>query len=293
MQRIGLLLFGVLFALLFGGYALAVGVDSDPALPPGALAIVEGAPGSLRVITKAEFDQEMSQRAAAQGLKRSPRPGDPEYDQLKKETMSQIVGVAWVEAQAEKMGLDPNAQEIDEKSSPAEEQGLKEIGLTKKEVDERMRWFLAGDNIQDLLRERMADPSEAEIRSYYEEDPPEGKSLAEARGQIKALLLNQKQVELFNRFESRWRAEWRVGTHCAEGFIVEECANYPFFDHPFTAPPACYEAEPKVPAEECPAPVIAPRPSRPGSVAWWRPEGERVAQGPVPEGGGEAEVPAE
>ena len=69
----------------------------------------------------------------------------------------------------------------------------------------------------------------------------------------------------------------------AEGFVVEECSNFPLFDHPVTAPLACYEADTAEPAEGCPAPVTGSRSSEPGSVRWWQPEGDRRAQGPIPE----------
>ena len=55
--------------------------------------------------------------------------------------------------------------------------------------------------------------------------------------------------------------------------------------------PACYEANPKNPATECPAPVTQAKPALPGSVTILKPKGEQLAQRPQPEGlkaGGEA-----
>lgn len=293
MRRVGLILFGALFALLFIGVALGVGIGPATSLPPDAVAIVEGAPPDLNVITRAEFDHEMWVQALERGLKSVPQANDPDYGTLRRETMSKLVGVVWVEAQAEQMGLAPTPREIVEKLSAGEAKAIKELGLTQRDVDDRMRWYLAGDKIQEMLHERVGDPSAVEIRDYYEENRQKGESLAEAREEIVTSLKSQRESELFNRVENRYRGEWRARTRCAEGFIVEECSNYPSFDHPVTAPPACYEADPKEPAEECPAPVIASQPSQPGSVRWWRPEGERLAQHPVPPGGGEGEAPAE
>lgn len=290
MQRVGPILFGAFFALLFAGVALGVGIGPAAPLPHGAVAIVEGAPPDLRVVTRAELDHEMWVQALEGGLKGAPRPDSPEYGTRRREAMSKLVGVVWVEAQAEQMGLAATPREIVEKLSPGEAEAIEEIGLTQRDVDDRMRWYLAGDKIQEMLSERVGEPSAAEIRDYYEEDRPKGKSLAEARDEIAASLESQRERELFNRVETRYRGEWRARTRCADGFIVEQCSNYPSFDHPVTAPPACYEADPREPAEECPAPVTASKPAQPGSVRWWRPEGERLPQGPVPSAGGEAEA---
>lgn len=293
MNRAGLIVFGAFFALLFVGVALAVGIGSAPSVPRGAVVIVEGAPPDLNVITRAEFDHEMRVQALEGGLKGVPRPNSPDYRSLKRQVMSKLIGVDWVEAQAQQMGLAPTPREIVEKLSPGEGKAMKELGLTQGDVDARMRWFLAGDKIQEMLRERVGEPSAVEIRDYYEENRQTGESLAEAREEIAAAIKTQQESELFNRVETRYRSEWRAQTVCADGFVVEECSNYPSFNHPVTASLACYEADPKESAEECPAPVIASRPAQPGSVRWWRPEGERLAQGPVPEGGGEGEAPVE
>ena len=293
MHRAGLLFFGAFFALLFAGVALAVGIGSAPSVPRGAVAIVEGAPPDLNVITRAEFDHELRVQALERGLKGAPQPNNPDYGTLRRETMSKLIGVVWVEAQAEQMDLTPTPREIVEKLSPGEGKAIKELGLTQRDVDDRMRWYLAGDKIQEMLHERVGEPSGLEIRDYYEENRRKGESLAEAREEIVTALKSQRERELFNRVETRYRGEWRTRTRCADGFIVEECSNYPSFGHPVTAPPACYEADPKEPAEECPAPVVASQPAQAGSIRWWRPEGERLAQHPVPPGGGEGEAPVE
>jgi hypothetical protein len=292
-QRLGLILFGALFALLFVGVALVAGIGPAAPVPRGAVAIVEGAPSDLSVITRSEFDHEMRVQALERGLKGVPPAGTPEYKTIKREAMSKLVGVVWVEAQADQMGLAPTPREIVEKLSPGEAKAIKELGLTQRDVDDRMRWYLAGDKIQEMLHERVQEPSETEIRDYYEENRHEGESLAEAREEIVTSLKSQRESELFNRVETRYRSEWRARTRCADGFIVEECSNYPSFDHPSTASLACYETDPKEPPEECPSAVIQSKPALPGSVRWWRPEGERLVQHPVPPDGGEGEAAGE
>jgi len=281
-QRLGLVLFGGLFGLLFVAVAFGVGIGSASSVPSGAVAIVEGAPGGLRLITEAELDHEMKVQALERGLEGVPPASNPEYSALQREAMSKLVGVVWVEAQAEQMGLAPTPREIREKLSPGEGEAMRELGLTGRDVHDRMLWYESGDKIQEMLREGVPEASRVEISDYYEETPPENQTLAEARDEIENSLRSQREAELFNRVETKFRAQWRARTYCGDDFVVEECSNYPLFDHPETASPACYEADPKEPTEECPAPVIGTKASEPGSISWWRPEGERRVQRPIP-----------
>ena len=65
--------------------------------------------------------------------------------------------------------------------------------------------------------------------------------------------------------------------------MIEQCANYKGSGHPASAPAeTCYEANPKTPSTECPAPVIQNSPAVPGTVTVAKPEGERLVQRPQP-----------
>ena len=287
MQRVGLGLFGVFFAVVFAGVALAVGIGSQSAVPAGDVVIIEGAPPGLAEVTRAEFEQDMRQLAALYGLGEDFGPGDPGYNQVKGESLGLLISAVWMESEAIRMGVPVTPQQVDQRLIPAEEKLLTEAHFTPKTMDERMRWMLAGDNILKKLDEGVPPPTGAEIRAYYEENPSD-ESFAEAKKKILALINERRQAEIFNNVEMDWRGEWQLRTQCAEGFIVSECANYPIFDH--INPGGCYEADPETPAEECPAPVTQPRPAQPGSVRWWHPEGDRRIQRPVPPAGGEMEV---
>ncbi len=282
MQRIALAFFGGAFALLFVGVALAVGVGSEPAVPPGDVAIIEGAPPGLAEVTRAEFEQDMRQNIALSGLGEDFGPGDPGYAQMKKESLSLLISAAWMDSEAIYRGVPVSRQQIVERLAP-EKQSLSEAGFTPKTMAEREKWQLSGDNILAKLDEQTPPPTEAEAWAYYKENPSD-ESFAKAKKKILALINERRQAEIFNNIEMDWRGEWQLRTHCAEGFVVEECANYPIFDH--GAPGGCFEADPETPAEECPAPVPQPRPAQPGSVRWWHPEGDRRIQRPVPPSGG-------
>jgi parvulin-like peptidyl-prolyl isomerase len=106
--------------------------------------------------------------------------------------------------------------------------------------------------------------------------------------EVKATIEQTLAGELEQKYFSEWVAEdfqakWTGRSHCASGFTIEQCANYKGSGHPAEASEACYEANPKKPAKECPAPVVQNQPALPGSVTSLKPEGERKVQRPRPE----------
>lgn len=125
-------------------------------------------------------------------------------------------------------------------------------------------------------------------------NPEKIKSLAEVKAQISSTLSQETQQEFFSEFVSEFRSKWEQRTHCADGYVIERCANFVGDGHPANAPPACYEADPKVPATQCPAPVTPISPALPGTVTEAKPKGEPFPQRPLPEASAEqgAEVPA-
>lgn len=116
-------------------------------------------------------------------------------------------------------------------------------------------------------------------------NPEKVQTLSEVSAQIKTQLTQQVSQEAFSEFVSEYQTKWQSRTFCADGYVIERCANYVGSGHPSTAPPACYEADPKGAAPtECPAPVAQVSPAVPGSVTILEPQGERLPQRPRPEG---------
>lgn len=113
--------------------------------------------------------------------------------------------------------------------------------------------------------------------------PEKVQPLSEVESTIKTTLTTQKQEKYFSTWVTGFQSKWGSRSHCASGFVIEQCANYKSNGHPSTASPACYEAEPKTPAKECPAPITQNAPAVPGSVTLAKPEGERLVQRPRPE----------
>lgn len=115
-------------------------------------------------------------------------------------------------------------------------------------------------------------------------NPEKVQSLGEVRAAITSQLEGQASEEFFNEFVTEYQGKWTARTTCASGFLVTRCNNYKGSGHPAEAPAACYEANPKTPAKECPAPVTQNKPAIPGSVTILKPTGEQLVQRPQPPG---------
>jgi foldase protein PrsA len=114
-------------------------------------------------------------------------------------------------------------------------------------------------------------------------NPAKVKSLGEVKAQIEETLKGEKQQEFFAEFVSDYQSRWTARTFCADGYVIEQCSNFKGDGRPANASPACYEADPKTPAKECPAIVTPISPALPGSVTEQKPKGEPFPQRPLPE----------
>jgi parvulin-like peptidyl-prolyl isomerase len=136
---------------------------------------------------------------------------------------------------------------------------------------------------------KIEGPIEDSAGSYVFEvektTPEKVQELKEVKAQISTQLTQQAQQSSFSEFVTSYQSKWTSRTFCADGFVTERCSNYVSSGHPASAPPACYEADPKGgrPAD-CPAPVLALAPAVPGSVSILAPQGERLPQRPRPAG---------
>ncbi len=124
--------------------------------------------------------------------------------------------------------------------------------------------------------------------------PEKVQSLDEAKPQISAQLAEQAKRQTFESFVRGYNGRWTSRTFCASGYLVKRCSNYKGNGRPpeSEAYEACYEANPKTPAEACPAPIPQVKPAQPGTVTPLQPEGQRLAQRPRPAGPEKAAVPS-
>jgi len=123
--------------------------------------------------------------------------------------------------------------------------------------------------------------------------PEKTQSLDEAKSQISAQLAEQAKQQTFAAFVRGYGTTWKSRTFCASGYTIERCANFKGNGRPPEANEACFEANPKTPAEACPAPIPQVKPAQPGSVTPLTPEGQKLAQRPRPAGAEEVAVAPE
>ncbi len=121
--------------------------------------------------------------------------------------------------------------------------------------------------------------------------PEKVQSLDEAKSQISAQLAEQAKQQTFSAFVRGYGSRWTSRTFCASGYEIERCANFASDGRPPEANEACFEANPKTPAEACAAPVPQVKPANPGTVTPISPEGQKLAQRPRPAGPEEVAAP--
>jgi parvulin-like peptidyl-prolyl isomerase len=394
-QRLGLIVFSLLFVLLFIGFAIAQGISS-PSVPSGDVAMVEDVPEEIGAISQEEFDRVLEQQAAAAKLKAVPKPGDDQYEEVKKAALEELINAAWLEGQAEETGItvtegevEKELEKIKKQSFPtpkAYEKFLEESKYTQEDVNERVRLQILGTKIQEKVTEEAPKPAGDQIEAYYEAEkatkfatkesrdvrfiineekakvdaakkalekdnspgswkkvaakyssdptssskgglqpgiqeeflpqqlkapifdvdkgelngpikveknyflievvkltPAKTKPLKEVEGEVTSTLEQEGQQEFFAEFVTDYQSKWRSRTYCADDYLVELCANFKGSGRPANAPAACYEADPKEPANECPAPVTQTQPALPGTVTEVKPKGEPFVQRPLPE----------
>lgn len=113
--------------------------------------------------------------------------------------------------------------------------------------------------------------------------PEEVEPFSKVKSTITTTLTQQGQEKYFSEWiSSTFQPKWTSRTHCASGFMTEQCGNYKGSGHPASAAENCYEANPKTPITECPAPVIQTSPALPGTVTRLEPRGEQKVQRPRP-----------
>jgi parvulin-like peptidyl-prolyl isomerase len=176
-RRLGLIVFGVAFLVLFAIVAIVDGVG-HPSVPSGDVVLIEDAPGDSGEISKADFERALEQEAAQAGVKKTPKPGDPQYEELKESAMNSLFESVWLQGLGEEMGITVSDKEVDAevkklkkesfKSEAEFKEFLKGARYTMADVEKRVKLQKLSGEIQEELKERVPPPSEAEIENYYE-----------------------------------------------------------------------------------------------------------------------------
>ncbi len=302
-RRFFLPAFLALFVLLVVSFAIVEGLGS-PSVPQGSVAVVEGVPRDLGLVTDAEFHRALAQSAAQSQIEPIPKPGEDQYDTLREAALRSLFDPIWIRGQAEEMGISVTPEEVGEeletlkrnyKTEREYEEFLESGDYTTADIEESVETQLISTGIGERVEEGVSPPGESAIEDYYaaaksSRGPIGAELLDEARTQIEKRLTDRAVEEASGAYLRGYIDRWTARTYCATGFaVVTHCSNFDSDGRPPESNPACYEAKPEAgPPSTCPAPVTQPKPAQPGTVRPLDPEGLRLAQLPQPPGPNEA-----
>jgi parvulin-like peptidyl-prolyl isomerase len=176
LQRLALLGFGGLLILLFLGFAISQGLGR-PSVGSGDVAVIEDAPEGLGTISEEELERAIEQ-AAGQSGQPVPKPGDSQYEELRKTALEETLDQVWIQGEAEEMGISVTPEEVSDeleklkkqafKTEAQYEKFLKEAHFTDADVKDRVKVQILTTKIQETFTEEAGQPSKAEIEDYYE-----------------------------------------------------------------------------------------------------------------------------
>lgn len=175
-RRLGLLVFGSALVVLFIVFAVAEGIG-DPSIPSGDVAKVENVPGDGGKISEGDFNKALG-LAAAEVEKETPKPGDKEYDELKEKAMGNLLNAAWLEGEAEELGISVTEKEVAAEFEKAKSEAfkteaeykefLKKAHYTKADVLHQVKLQMLTKQVEEKVTTSAPKPSESEIEDYYE-----------------------------------------------------------------------------------------------------------------------------
>lgn len=176
-RRLGLLIFGVTFVVLFAVIAIAEGVG-DPRIPSGDVALVVDVPSDVGEVSEARFEHALELASKQGGEKKVPKPGDPKYDELRETALNSIFESIWLQGVADEWGIEVTDAEIAKELKKVKKESFKseaefkkflnESGYNSADIDERVKLQVLSTQLQEELKEKAPAPSQNEIEAYYE-----------------------------------------------------------------------------------------------------------------------------
>ena len=136
-RRLGLLVFGAAFVVLFVVVAIAEGIGS-PSVPSGDVALVESVPSEVGEVTQAKFDHALELASKQGGEKKTPKPGSAKYEELKETALNALFESIWLQGQAEEWGISVSDKEVAKELEETEERKL-QIGSRIQEIPQGIR----------------------------------------------------------------------------------------------------------------------------------------------------------
>jgi parvulin-like peptidyl-prolyl isomerase len=236
--------------------------------------IQEKVPKEAPAVTEAEIEEYYEAEKATQYTKKASRDVRVVVNENKKE-------VEEAQKALEADNSEASWKKVTKKYSPTTESNA---GLQKEISEEFLTEPLKKDIFTAEIGELVGPVKQEKnylLLEVVKTHPQSVQPLAEVKTTISTQLTQEKEQKYFTEWVTNdYQEKWSARTTCASGFMIENCGNYKGSGHPATAAASCYEANPKKPPTECPAPVVQNQPSLPGSVTVAKPEGERLVQRP-------------
>jgi parvulin-like peptidyl-prolyl isomerase len=176
------ILFGATLVLTVAIVGVAVGVG-HPNVPSDDVAVIDDAsinvPGLVEDghISKANFDRFLLQTAKQNNLQSVPQPSDPQYKQLKDQTMQTALQIGWIVGEGNKQGLSFTDTQIQQslqqiksqfKTQQEYEKARDQAGLTDADVLERAKLQLIQSKIQENISNSVGSVSNSDAQTYYD-----------------------------------------------------------------------------------------------------------------------------
>lgn len=146
-------------------------------LPPNVVALIADVPSAAGTITRHDFAHALELATAEGNLRTVPRPGESKYEELKETALNALFDSAWIEGQADEMGISVTPNEVagelrklkrdNFKTEAAYEKFLRESHDTAADVNERVTLQILSTKIQAQITESVPKPSEGEVAAYY------------------------------------------------------------------------------------------------------------------------------
>jgi len=166
---------GVALILIFAGYAAFRGLGS-PSVPSGDIALVKDAPNGD--VTKAEFEADIQQTAAQQGLPKPPKPSDPQYPTIRDAAINDLLLSRWIRGEAQDRGIEVSETEVSDQLDQLIKQQfggqqqfqsfLKQSGFSEQDAHDRVELSLLANRLQEAIVPQQPSIDADLIKNYYE-----------------------------------------------------------------------------------------------------------------------------
>jgi parvulin-like peptidyl-prolyl isomerase len=176
-RRLGLVLFGVAFVLLFVGFAVAQGIG-EPSVPSDSIAVVEDAASGTSPITKEQFDRALKQTAARSGLQDVPKPSSKQYSDIRDAAIGDLLDTVWIQSEGAEQGITVTDQKVAKELATIKTQNfrteaeyqqfIKRSGYNQADIDLRVRLQLLSTAIQNKVSKNSPSVSDSQVQDYYD-----------------------------------------------------------------------------------------------------------------------------